>query len=386
MNHQLQWIKLAEQIHYDSGYVFCNIIDPALINHLNFDKKNSPLVFFIICDQDDNQLLIFDNTNGFSFDEIKSLSNFYQGENDQYHAYFRSLIKLGDSFEFINQNASEEVGYYFTLKKKDNQLEFNDLKQTERGEYYYRTKFSNGTLVRIKKLKKSYELDESKVIANRLKLIYQKFINTNKLEIFILHKKNEEFYDLAGSNPAKINSFDKAKPLAKTKKPVLATLKNGKNRLIVDKIIEWNDKNIYVNGYVGILKDPDFKRAGLYLYNNNKLIKGISYYERYRPELLFGDINHLNNQYIYGEIELSNIDVGISNDIFEYDAKFEKRLLKYLISLIGDQRCNQEDKISGWVKNLDKQKDTDENNSNKEKTKELNSTDESTSSENKKES
>ncbi|QZX48888.1 hypothetical protein [Mycoplasma sp. E35C] len=371
MNYQQQWIRLAEQLHYDTGYVFCNLIDPALINHINFDKKTEPLLFFIIYDVDDKQLLIFDNTNGFSFDEIKNLANFYQTNNEQYHAYFRSLLKLGDSFEFINQNASEENGYYFLVNKVNNELNLDDLRQTERGEYYYRTKFNNGTLIRIKNLKKHYELEEFKVIANRLKLIYQKFINTNKLNIFVLYKKNHGFYDLATPIIAPISSFANAKALPKTKKPELAILKNDQTRIIIDHTINWNNKNIYIKGYIGLLKKPDFKKAGLYLYANNKLIKGINSYQRYRPEMVFGDVHHLNNKYIFGELELSNMDISISNDSFVYDSKFEKQLLKFLIDTIGDEKYLNDDKLSGVIKhtneiNLEEPTDQKEDNNKKE--------------------
>lgn len=46
MNPFSQWIKLVEKLHYDSGYVFCNIVDLVLINHLNFHKVSTPLTFF----------------------------------------------------------------------------------------------------------------------------------------------------------------------------------------------------------------------------------------------------------------------------------------------------------------------------------------------------
>ncbi|PPJ44346.1 hypothetical protein C0075_27185, partial [Rhizobium sp. KAs_5_22] len=69
-------MKLVEQLHYDSGYVFCNIIDLALTNHINFHKTNRQLTFFLIYDQNLNELLIFDNSNGFSYAELIGLSTF----------------------------------------------------------------------------------------------------------------------------------------------------------------------------------------------------------------------------------------------------------------------------------------------------------------------
>ncbi|UQZ95510.1 hypothetical protein F9C22_01830 [Mycoplasmoides gallisepticum] len=356
MNPFSQWIKLVEKLHYDSGYVFCNIVDLVLINHLNFHKVSKPLTFFLIYDQNLNELSIFDNSNGFSYYELISLSNFFQGDNEQYHGYFRSLIKLAYQFEFFNQSASEEVGYYFKLHNVNQQLIFNDLKQTQRGEYYNRTSFANGTLIRLKQLKAPYELNDFKVIANQLKLIYQKFINTDKLKFYILYKKGQEFFDLSTNPLNKLTTLDKAKSLAKTKKPALANLKNGKKRILIQQTIDWNNQKIYLSGYLGVLSEPDFKKAGLYLYNNNKLVKGINVYDRYRPELLFGSASHLNNAYLYGELELANLSTGLSSDIFEYDARFEKQLLKILLSIVGDQRYNQTDKISGLIKALAKQK------------------------------
>ncbi|QMT98319.1 hypothetical protein H3143_02325 [Mycoplasma tullyi] len=356
MNPFAQWIKLVERLHYDSGYVFCNIVDLVLISHINYHKANTPLTFFLIYDQNLNELLIFDNSNGFSYYELISLSNFFQSDNEQYHGYFRSLIKLADQFEFFNQGAAEEVGYYFKLHNLNDQLLFNDLKQIQRGEYYNRTSFANGTLIRLKQLKVPYELNDFKVIANQLKLIYQKFINTNKLKFYVLYKKGQEFYDLSTNPLNKLTNLDQAKPLDKTKKPVLASLKDGKKRIKVNETIEWNNQKIYLNGYLGILSEPDFKKAGIYLYNNNKLIKGINVYDRYRPELLFGCADHLNNTHLYGELELANLSTGLSSDLFEYDAKFEKQLLKILINLVGDKNHDEPDKISGQIKVLAKQK------------------------------
>ncbi|QEX45998.1 hypothetical protein [Mycoplasmoides gallisepticum] len=377
MNPFSQWIKLVEKLHYDSGYVFCNIVDLVLINHLNFHKVSKPLTFFLIYDQNLNELSIFDNSNGFSYYELISLSNFFQGDNEQYHGYFRSLIKLADQFEFFNQSASEEVGYYFKLHNVNQQLIFNDLKQIQRGEYYNRTSFANGTLIRLKQLKVPYELNDFKVIANQLKLIYQKFINTDKLKFYILYKKGQEFFDLSTNPLNKLTTLDKAKSLAKTKKPALANLKNGKKRILIQETIDWNNQKIYLSGYLGVLSEPDFKKAGLYLYNNNKLVKGINVYDRYRPELLFGSASHLNNAYLYGELELANLSTGLSSDIFEYDARFEKQLLKILLSIVGDQRYNQTDKISGLIKALAKQKKANRpptKVTNKEKTKKVDPT------------
>ena len=171
---------------------------------------------------------------------------------------------------------------------------------------------SHGTIVKIKQITKRIDSPNTKKkIKNLLSSMYRRDIKSGEVEIFFNGEKLlfEEYQILKFRN----NEWKKQ----------------------IDFTFTFEEKNYHVTGFVGIMKDGSFPRAGLALFRYNRAIIG-GYDENYKPNEIFRQAQSQISLKLFGELNMEDFLVNQSKDGFIWDGGLEEEFLKHLKKEIKD--------------------------------------------------
>ena len=149
-------------------------------------------------------------------------------------------------------------------------------------------------------------------IKRNLESIYRQFIREKTLEINFnnekLSFKDPEFLE---------DNYYTNSPILKNKK--ILWKKNVYFQLT---------NNAVISGFVGLRKKGSLEESGLSLFRRKRLILG-NYKNLYKPKEIFGLPNSIQYQRIYGELNITGIDVSHTKDDFNFGS-FEDELIEKL--------------------------------------------------------
>jgi hypothetical protein len=93
---------------------------------------------------------------------------------------------------------------------------------------------------------------------------------------------------------------------------------NKEVKVLIDDYIEFNEEKLTIKGFVGILKDGSYKRAGLTLLRRNRVIIG-GIGKNYKPMALYKNANSFASLRVFGSISLDEWPVTQAKDDFDWE-------------------------------------------------------------------
>lgn len=97
----------------------------------------------------------------------------------------------------------------------------------------------------------------------------------------------------------------------------------------IDFCFEFNGANYPVHGFVGILANGGFGRAGFALFRRGRVIIG-GEEQNYKPDFIFGQAQSTISHKLFGEIDLETFPVNQAKDGFVWDDGLETAFLEKL--------------------------------------------------------
>ncbi len=170
----------------------------------------------------------------------------------------------------------------------------------------------HGTVVKIKQITKKIDASNTKKkIKDLLSSMYRRDINSGEVDIFFNGEK-------LVFEPYKILKF-----------------RNNEWEKTVDFTFNFNGKDYHVDGFVGIMQDGSFPKAGFSLFRFNRVIIG-GFDENYKPNFIFGQAQSQISLKLYGEFNMDDFPVNQAKDGFVWDDGLEDEFLKKLKEEIKD--------------------------------------------------
>ncbi len=170
----------------------------------------------------------------------------------------------------------------------------------------------HGTTIKITQITKKIDAPNTKKkIKELLSSMYRRDINSGEVDIFFNGEKL--FFE-----PYKILKF-----------------RNNEWQKHVDFTFKFNEKDYHVDGFVGIMQDGSFPKAGFSLFRFNRVIIG-GFDENYKPNYIFGQAQSQISLKLYGELNMDDFPVNQAKDGFVWDDGLEDEFLLNLEKEIKD--------------------------------------------------
>lgn len=103
----------------------------------------------------------------------------------------------------------------------------------------------------------------------------------------------------------------------------------------VDFYFEFDGKQHHVKGFVGILKNGGFGKAGFALFRRNRVVIG-GEEQNYKPLEIFSQIQSQISLKLFGELDLDDFDINQAKDGFVWDNGLELEFIQNLKSNIQE--------------------------------------------------
>lgn len=103
----------------------------------------------------------------------------------------------------------------------------------------------------------------------------------------------------------------------------------------LDFSIVFNDKNYHINGFVGILANGGFGKAGFALFRRGRVVIG-GEDQNYKPERIFGQSQSPIAHKLFGELDLDDFPVNQAKDGFVWDDGLEDVFIEEVRKNIKD--------------------------------------------------
>ncbi len=170
----------------------------------------------------------------------------------------------------------------------------------------------HGTTVTISQITKRIDASNTKKkIKELLSSMYRRDINSGEVDIFFNGEK-------LAFEPFKILKF-----------------RNNEWKKDVNLSFDFNGKKYSVSGFVGIMQDGSFPKAGFALFRYNRAIKG-GYDENYKPNQIFDQAQSQISLKLFGEFDMEDFPVNQAKDGFVWDDGLEDEFLTNLKKEIRD--------------------------------------------------
>ena len=170
----------------------------------------------------------------------------------------------------------------------------------------------HGTIIRISEITKKIDAPKTKAkIKELLSSMYRRDINGGEVEIFFNGDK-------LSFQPFRILRF-----------------RNNEWKKEVNFSFEFADKIYHVDGFVGIMQDGSYPKAGFALFRFNRAIMG-GYDENYKPNEIFVQAQSQISLKLFGELNMEDFPVNQAKDGFVWDDGLEDEFLKNLKKEIKD--------------------------------------------------
>ena len=171
---------------------------------------------------------------------------------------------------------------------------------------------SHGTVITIKEITKKIDSPNTKKkIKNLLSSMYRRDIKSGEVELWFGGEKL---------------SFDEYQILK---------FRNNEWKKELDFSFDFDNRKFHITGFVGIMQDGSFPKAGFALFRYNRAIIG-GYDENYKPNSIFRQAQSQISLKLFGELNMEDFPVNQAKDGFIWDDGLEEEFLKNLKKEIKD--------------------------------------------------
>jgi len=267
----------------------------------------------------DKTIEIFDDAMGMNREElynalkIAQKPSILEGRNEFGMGLKTAASWFSKKWSVITKRADENYEY-----RAD--VDIIELKTNKYNDIYLKDRFVNNknhyTIIRLTNLTRSVQERQLKTLMEELSSIYRKDILSGDI-IISLNSKLLEY------EPDEILSLS-------------IDGVEQKKQLFIDEIVHHQGKQYPIKGFIGILKNGSYKKAGLTLLRRNRVIIG-GLDKNYKPYDLFKSANSFYSLRVFGEISLDSWPVTQAKDSFDWETNgLEEAFIEKISNVASD--------------------------------------------------
>lgn len=307
LNYKL-WYAIAEFVDNSTQSFFTNE------EKLHKNKIDSMTVK-IDYDSHNHILTIEDDAFGMSYkDFIRAVKLDSKPENQNGRNEFGMGLKTAASW--FGNIWSVESTEFASAEKYFTEIDIGKLRATKKNTVSIKIsdcdKKEHGTKIVIKDITKRIDAARTKnKILNVLSSMYRRDLATQKINII---------YD---GEPLSFAPYE------------FLSFRNKTWRKELDFNFSFDDIEYSVKGFVGILKEGGFGKAGFSLFRRNRIIRG-GEDMNYKPKDIFGQEQSTVSHKLFGELDLDDFPVNQAKDDFIWDDGLESKFISEVKKRIDD--------------------------------------------------
>lgn len=344
-------MNVFSRLSYKPWYAIAEFVDNSTQSYYNNKKelksseKDFKLVVKIQYDDENKTLRINDNAYGMEFEDFKSAiildskNNRQRGRNEFGMGLKTAASWFGNRWSVRSTQLGSENEYYA-------QVDINYLKSSNANEIDIIkngiSQETHGTEIIIEQVTK--QLSGPRTISKIKELLasmYRRDINSDNVSIIF----NEEPIQFQEINVLKFREKEWKKPL--------------------DFVVNFREKEYRVTGFVGIMQDGSFPKAGFALFRNNRVVIGGSDMN-YKPNEIFGQAQSQISLKLFGELDMNSFPINQAKDGFiwyngledEFVAKLRENITDYITIADMSKKARQEEEEFSSEKSIKVQEET----------------------------
>ena len=344
-------MNVFSRLSYKPWYAIAEFVDNSTQSYYNnrkelrLSEKDFKLVVKIQYDDENKSLKINDNAYGMELEDFEtaiildSKNNRQRGRNEFGMGLKTAASWFGNRWSVRSTQLGSENEYYAQVDidylKSSNANEIDIIKNKI-------SKESHGTEIIIEQVTK--QLSGPRTISKIKELLasmYRRDINSDNVSIIF----NEEPIQFQEIKVLKFREKEWKKPLNFT--------------------VNFREKEYRVTGFVGIMQDGSFPRAGFALFRNNRVVIGGSDLN-YKPNEIFGQAQSQISLKLFGELDMNTFPINQAKDGFiwyngledEFIAKLKENITDYITIADMSKKARQEEEEFSLEKSIKVQEET----------------------------
>lgn len=309
-------LNVFSRLSYKPWYAIAEFVDNSTQSYLSHSNElsTSPefekLIVNVKYDAVTNILTITDNAYGMEIDRFRdailldSRNEFQSGRNE----FGMGLKTAASWFGKIWTVTSTQYGSTnkYTATVNIPMLDELHLQNTKIYRNYVSID-SHGTEIVIEQVTK--KITGSRTIGkirDLLSSMYRRDINTRNIEI----RFNDE-------------------PIIFDEYPILTNFRGKSWKKELDFVVNFNDKEYHVTGFVAIMNPGSFPKAGFALFRQDRVVIGGTD-SNYKPSQIFGQAQSQKSLKLFGELNMNDFPVNQAKDGFIWDDGLEDAFIDVL--------------------------------------------------------
>lgn len=307
-------IGVFSRLNYKAWYAIAEFVDnstQSFYSHQSelLQKGIKDLTVSIEYDSERDILTIIDDAFGMEFDDfaravkVDSPPKDKTGRNEFGMGLKTAASWFGNVWSVRSTQLGSTIEYYTEIdipEMREKNINTVSIRKT-----MVDTK-KHGTTIVIRDITKKIGSPRTKnKITDLLKSMYRRDLNTGL--VHITYDGEPLYYDEYGC----------------------LSFRNREWRMDVDFSFVFDGRNYRVKGFVGILANGGFGRAGLALFRRNRVVVGGEDFN-YKPEEIFGQAQSTIAHKLFGELDLDDFPINQAKDGFVWDDGLEEEFLKQL--------------------------------------------------------
>ena len=344
-------MNVFSRLSYKPWYAIAEFVDNSTQSYYSNKKElknceeDYKLIVEVKYDDENKTLIIRDNAYGMEFEDFQraiildSKSDRQQGRNEFGMGLKTAASWFGNVWSVRSSQLGSGNEYYA-------QVDINHLKSSNENEIdIIKSKVelnSHGTEIIIENITK--QLSGSRTIGKIKELLasmYRRDINSDKVSIIF----NGEPVIFQEIQVLKFREKEWKKPL--------------------DFIVDFKGKEYRVTGFVGIMQDGSFPKAGFALFRNNRVVIGGSDMN-YKPNEIFGQAQSQISLKLFGELDMNSFPINQAKDGFiwyngleeEFILKLKENITDYIHIADMSKKARQEEEEFSADKSTKVQEET----------------------------
>lgn len=315
-------LNVFSRLSYKPWYAIAEFVDNSTQSFLSHEKEMQQIEGFdklrvdVKYDAEANTLVITDNAFGMEIDRFKDAilldsRNANQiGRNEFGMGLKTAASWFGNVWHVTSTQYGSENRYDATVDiPKLKELSLNSIqirKDTVDPTLH-------GTTIVIEQITKKITAPRTiGKIRELLSSMYRRDINNRNIEIWF---NNEQIM------------FEEY--------PVLKNFRDKTWKKDLDFIVEFNEHNYHVTGFVAIMNPGSFPKAGFALFRQDRVVVGGTD-QNYKPSQIFGQAQSQKSLKLFGELNMNDFPVNQAKDGFIWDDGLEEAFIYELKNNISE--------------------------------------------------
>lgn len=313
-------IGVFSRLNYKPWYAIAEFVDNSTQSFYSHQQELSAhgindVDISINYDSDNDVLTITDTAYGMEFDDfaravkVDSPPEDKTGRNEFGMGLKTAASWFGDIWSVRSTQLGSIYEYNTEInipKLRNNNVNIVEIKCT------HVDPSTHGTTITIREVTKKIGSPRTKgKIVELLKSMYRRDLNNGL--VHITYDGDPLFYD----------EYD------------CLSFRNRVWRNNLDFSFDFDGKSHHVVGFVGILANGGFGRAGFALFRRNRVVVGGEEFN-YKPDEIFGQAQSTQSHKLFGELDLDDFPINQAKDGFVWDDGLEEAFIKELKSRIQE--------------------------------------------------